>query len=64
MLLTLDVPGLGAFRVPGNPVKMSGVSSGQPSPPPRLGEHTDSVLQSLGYSEKEIDAITSRTMPA
>ena len=64
MLLTLDVPGLGAFRVPGNPVKMSGVSPGPPCSPPRLGEHTDSVLQSLGYSEKEIDTITQRTVPA
>jgi crotonobetainyl-CoA:carnitine CoA-transferase CaiB-like acyl-CoA transferase len=32
--------------------------------PPRLGEHTESVLQSLGYTEKEIDQITQRTVPA
>jgi crotonobetainyl-CoA:carnitine CoA-transferase CaiB-like acyl-CoA transferase len=64
MLLTLDVPGLGAFRVLGNPVKMSARSSEPPLSPPRLGEHTDSVLQSLGYTEKEIDTITQRTVPA
>lgn len=29
-------------------------------PPPRLGEHTRPVLGELGYSEGEIDAITSR----
>jgi crotonobetainyl-CoA:carnitine CoA-transferase CaiB-like acyl-CoA transferase len=64
MLLTLDVPGLGAFRVLGNPVKMSDVSAGPPLAPPRLGEHTESVLRSLGYTDKEIDSITQRTVPA
>jgi crotonobetainyl-CoA:carnitine CoA-transferase CaiB-like acyl-CoA transferase len=58
MLLHVDVPGLGDFRVLGNPVKMSGVAAGAPSAPPRLGEHTDAVLQSLGYTPHEIDAIT------
>jgi crotonobetainyl-CoA:carnitine CoA-transferase CaiB-like acyl-CoA transferase len=60
MLLTLDVPGVRAFRVPGNPVKMSCVSPGPVTCPPRLGEHTASVLASLGYTEKEVDAITGR----
>jgi formyl-CoA transferase len=64
MLLTLDVPGLGAFRVLGNPVKMSGLVPAPPSLPPRLGEHTGSVLRSLGYAENEIDAITQRAVPA
>jgi len=64
MLLNLDVPGLGAFRVLGNPVKMSDLSPGPPSAPPRLGEHTASVLRGLGYTEKEIDTITQRSVPA
>jgi glutaryl-CoA transferase len=64
MLLTLDVPGLGAFHVPGNPVKMSALSPEAPFAPPRLGEHTESVLRSLGYDEKDIDRITQPTVPA
>jgi crotonobetainyl-CoA:carnitine CoA-transferase CaiB-like acyl-CoA transferase len=64
MLLTLDVPGVGDFRVPGNPVKMSKASSGPTMCPPRLGEHTESVLGSLGYTAKEIDAITQRIVSA
>jgi crotonobetainyl-CoA:carnitine CoA-transferase CaiB-like acyl-CoA transferase len=64
MLLTLDVPGLGAFHVLGNPVKMSALTPAPPFSPPRLGEHTESVLQSLGYTEKEIDTITQRIVSA
>ena len=52
MLLTLDVPGLGAFRVLGNPSRCPACSQISPSAPPRLGEHTDAVLQSLGYTDK------------
>ena len=58
MLLHLDLPGRGDFRVLGNPVKLSGLAARAPSVPPRLGEHTGQVLQSLGYTQIEIDAIT------
>jgi crotonobetainyl-CoA:carnitine CoA-transferase CaiB-like acyl-CoA transferase len=64
MLLTLDVPGLGPFRVLGNPVKMSAAATDAPSAPPRLGEHTEAVLRSLGYDANDIDRITRRTAPA
>jgi crotonobetainyl-CoA:carnitine CoA-transferase CaiB-like acyl-CoA transferase len=58
MLLHVDVPGHGAFRVLGNPVKMSALAALVPSAPPGLGQHTDEVLQSLGYSQDDIDLIT------
>jgi crotonobetainyl-CoA:carnitine CoA-transferase CaiB-like acyl-CoA transferase len=64
MLLPLDVPGHGTFRVVGNPVKLSGDSAPPLSPPPGLGEHTHSVLQWLGYSDAEIDATAQRNVPA
>jgi len=64
MLLTLDVPGRDGFRVLGNPVKMSDVSPEPPSNAPKLGEHTESVLRSLGYIQNEIDAITQQSLPA
>ena len=35
------------MRLPGNPIKMSGVSGTISKPAPRLGEHTDSVLSEL-----------------
>jgi crotonobetainyl-CoA:carnitine CoA-transferase CaiB-like acyl-CoA transferase len=64
MLLHFDVPGHGVFRVLGNPVKMSGLRHDAPSAPPRLGEHTDAVLQSLGYTRSEIDAIIQQSRTA
>ncbi len=41
--------------VPGNPVKLSRVAQGPETYPPRLGEHTESVLRSeLGVDDAEI----------
>lgn len=64
MLLHLDVPGHGDFRVLGNPIKMSGARPSAPLVPPRLGQHTSAVLQSLGYTDSEITAITDESVPA
>jgi crotonobetainyl-CoA:carnitine CoA-transferase CaiB-like acyl-CoA transferase len=58
MLLHLDLPGRGDFRVLGNPVKLSDLAARAPTVPPLLGEHTGQVLESLGYTQIEIDAIT------
>jgi formyl-CoA transferase len=47
--------------IPGNPVKLSAVAEDEPAPPPRLGEHTGSVLQKeLGLSEAEIEALAAQ----
>ncbi len=44
--------------IPGNPVKLSGVSEGPETRVPWLGEHTASVLSSeLGLSAEEIDGL-------
>ena len=43
-------------RMLGNPVKLSATPVRYDSPPPQLGEHTDAVLQNLGYSVAEIAA--------
>ena len=49
-------------RIPqlGFPVKLSATPAGHRCPPPMLGEHTDEVLKSLDYSEKQIQELRNR----
>jgi CoA:oxalate CoA-transferase len=55
MILEYEHPDVGKVRVPGNPIKMSGVSSTPASPAPRLGEHTEAILtRVLGLSAAEV----------
>ena len=55
MILEYDHPDVGKVRVPGNPIKMSGVSGARSDPAPRLGEHTEAILtQVLALSATEI----------
>jgi len=55
MIVEYDHPDVGKVRLPGNPIKMSGVSGTISKPAPRLGEHTDAVLGGiLGLSADEI----------
>lgn len=47
MIVEYDHPEVGRVRMPGNPIKMSGVSGTISRPAPRLGEHTDAILREL-----------------
>lgn len=51
MIVEYDHPEVGRVRLPGNPIKMSGVGRTVSRPAPRLGEHTDTFLgRVLGLS--------------
>lgn len=51
-------PGLArAAPVADLPVKLAAGAVGIESPPPRLGEHTDRILATLGYSDAEIQQL-------
>lgn len=47
----------GAMRQPGFPLLFSGSAGAVRLPPPRHGEHTGPVLQSIGYTFAEIDRL-------
>jgi crotonobetainyl-CoA:carnitine CoA-transferase CaiB-like acyl-CoA transferase len=58
MIVEYDHPDVGRVRLPGNPIKMSGVRGTISRPAPRLGEHTDSVLSEfLSLSPDRIAAL-------
>ena len=54
MIETLMHPTVGATRVMGAPIKLSGTPASVRTAPPVLGQHTDAVLKELGYSPADI----------
>jgi len=54
LLATVDYPGIGEVRVVGVPARFSRTPGTIRLGPPTVGQHTDEVLGSLGYSPAEI----------
>ena len=58
MIVEYDHPDVGRVRLPGNPIKFSGVAGTPSRPAPRLGEHTEAVLRELlGLNADQIAAL-------
>ena len=57
MLEVLDHPVAGKIKVVGIPWKLLGTPLKIQGPPPTLGQHTDEIMSSIGYSAKEITAL-------
>lgn len=56
-VVPFDHPLQGKVKIPGYPVYFSACAAGTRSAAPQLGEHTDLVLQELGYTDREIDKL-------
>ncbi len=56
-LMPFTHPVQGMVTIPGYPVQFSKCRAGTRSAAPKLGEHTDLVLQGLGYSEHDIEKL-------
>jgi len=55
MVLTVDSP-VGPLKLPGFPYKLAKTPCQVRLAPPKLGEHTDEILQTAGYTAAEIAA--------
>ena len=56
MIVDLEYRGL-KYQDKGIPVKMSKTPGSIRRMPPTLGQHTDEVLESIGYTEKQLQAL-------
>jgi len=60
MVHEYDHPEVGRLRIMGQPIAFTGTPTRDPGPPPTLGQHTDAVLQELGYTDGQIADLVAR----
>ena len=48
------------LKVPGIVPKLSATPGAMPAPAPKLGEHTDQVLEACGYARSEIEDLKKK----
>ena len=53
-VVPFDHPKLGRVMIPGYPIHFSACRAGTKTAAPAMGEHTDSVMKELGFSDQEI----------
>lgn len=59
-LLEMSLPEGGEIALPAMPIAVDGKRPGLQLNPPKIGEHTTSILEGLGLSEEEISALAEK----
>jgi crotonobetainyl-CoA:carnitine CoA-transferase CaiB-like acyl-CoA transferase len=59
-MLDIVLPTGTRAKIPGIPLEMSGHTPGVRLQPPKMGEHTRSILTELGYSEADVDELLEK----
>ena len=57
MVIEVEDPVMGPVKLVGNPIHLSVLKPVTNIPSPTLGEHTNAILQQLGYTEEKIRAL-------
>jgi len=60
MVHEMDLDGLGKIAMAGLPIKFSDSPGEIRLPPPRLGQHTAEVMEGVGYSAEQIQALAAQ----
>lgn len=60
MVIDLEHPTLGTIKNVGNPAKLSETPARYTSAPPLLGQHTDQILTTLGYTPDQITTLRTQ----
>lgn len=60
MVLEVEDKALGTIKMPGMPIKISGIDDSSVDSAPILGEHTAELLQNAGFSSLQIEELASK----
>jgi crotonobetainyl-CoA:carnitine CoA-transferase CaiB-like acyl-CoA transferase len=61
LIVQLEHPSIGMAKSIANPIRFSNTPVSYRLPPPLLGEHTEEILQALGYSEDDVRAMAAES---
>ena len=62
MVLEIEDKTIGDIKMPGVPIKISGIDDRDIVSAPRLGEDTDVILENIGFSDSEIREMSDRNI--